>query len=60
MTGSCPDVRFKLNGRTVDVDNRTKFKGGACRSLRNGTDVTVKGVLLSDGTVRAEQIEFDD
>ena len=60
LEGSCPDLRFTLNGRVIVTSNETKFKGGNCRSLRNGDAVVVKGVRMSDDTVRAEQVDKED
>lgn len=56
LTGSCPDIRFRLRNRSVVADGRTRFERGNCRSYRNGTDVDVRGVQLRDGTVRALRI----
>ena len=59
LSGSCPNVQFTLNGRTILANEQTAFKGG-CRALRNGSQVEVKGMLMSDGTVRAEKIDIND
>lgn len=60
LSGSCPQLSFRLNGQTVYTHGGTKFKGGNCRSLRNGRDVKVDGTLMSDGTIRADEIDIDD
>lgn len=44
----------------VVADSRTRYKDVRCQSLGNGDDVKVKGVLLSDGTIRAEEIKGED
>ena len=60
LSGSCPALQFILNGRVVKTNSDTKFKDGKCKSIGNGTRVEVKGVLMSDGTVRAERVDSDD
>lgn len=60
LSGSCPGIRFELKRRIVIADSRTQYKDVRCQSLRNGDDVKVKGVLLSDGTIRAEEIKRED
>lgn len=60
MTGSCPTVRFTVDGRTVFTTDATKYDGGSCGKLRAGRDVEIAGWLMSDGTVRADEIDFDD
>lgn len=60
VSGSCPAVTFMLEGRSVFTDNQTKFKDGGCGRLRNGLEVEVEGDLLTDGRVRAKEVEIDD
>jgi hypothetical protein len=60
LSGSCPAIRFELKRRIVIADSRTKYRDVRCQSLRNGDDVKVKGVLLSDGTIRADEIRAED
>jgi hypothetical protein len=51
-----------VRGRTVATDASTQYekKKTSCSSVRNGVDVSVKGVRWSDGTVRAQTIEVDN
>lgn len=60
MSGSCPTLTFVVDGRQVYTTGDTGFKKGNCRDLRNGMEVEVKGMLMSDGTVRAQRVEEDD
>jgi len=60
LTGSCPDRRFTLQGRTVYTTASTQYQKGNCNTLKNKADVEVKGMLMSDGTVRADRVKFDD
>jgi hypothetical protein len=58
LSGSCPGVTFVLDGRTVMSSGSTNFKGGNCPKLKNGEAVIVRGMLTSEGTVDATEIEF--
>jgi hypothetical protein len=60
VSGSCPNVRFTLDGQTIVVNDDTRIRGGSCRSLRNGAEVDVKGVYQSDGSVRAREIKIEE
>jgi hypothetical protein len=60
LSGSCPNLIFRLEGRTVYTTSATKFKEGSCAKLKNTTEVEVKGILMSDGTVRAQEVERED
>jgi hypothetical protein len=60
LNGSCPEISFRLNGQTVYAHGGTKFKGGNCKSMGNGREVEVEGTLMSDGTIRADEIDIDD
>ena len=42
------------------TDGSTNFQGGSCRSLRDGREVEVRGVYMSNGQVRAERVSRDD
>ena len=60
LAGGCPVISFRVGGRTVLTTPETKFKGGSCDNLRNGTEVDVKGMLMSDGTVVAGEVKRKD
>ena len=49
-------IGFRADGRTVFALPGTDFVKGECGDLRNGTDVDIKGVLMSDGRVRADKV----
>jgi hypothetical protein len=59
LSGSCPNLSFKVGADTVVTDHDTKYKGGNCRSLRNGGDVSVKGKRQSNGSILADEIKTD-
>ena len=60
LSGSCPNLRFTVDGRTVTTDRETDFRDGRCSDAQNGEDVEVRGFPQSDGTVLARRVEFDD
>jgi hypothetical protein len=60
LSGSCPNLRFTVDGRTVITDRETEFRDGRCSDAQNGEDVEVRGFPQSDGTVLARRVEFDD
>jgi hypothetical protein len=60
LNGSCPSLTFRIAGRLVHTHGGTLFTNGACPSLRNGRTVTVKGTLMSDDTIRADEIARHD
>jgi hypothetical protein len=60
LSGSCPTLSFRIEGRLVHTHSGTQFTNGACPSLRNGRGVTVKGTLMSDDTIRADEVTRHD
>jgi hypothetical protein len=54
--GVCPILLFTVEGRDVFTLPGTDFSKGDCGDVRNGREVEVKGVLMSDGRVRAEKV----
>jgi hypothetical protein len=60
LGGACPVIVFTADRREVYALPGTNFNKGDCSDVRNGTDVAVKGVLMSDGRVRAEKITLND
>lgn len=59
LLGSCPSLRFSLDGRIVTTTGATAFKDIACGEIVNGSRVKVTGEVLSDGTVLASKVEED-
>lgn len=60
LSGSCPTLRFTVDGRVVTTDRDTDYKDGKCSDARNGTEVRVRGLRTSAGTVDARRVEFED
>jgi len=57
LSGSCPGIRFRFGDFIVIADGATRFDDVSCESIRSGMRVEVRGMLMSDGTVRAERIK---
>ena len=53
-------VAFEVSGRTVYTSPKTDFDMGKCKDIRSGLEVEVKGMLMSDGRIRADKVSFDD
>ena len=60
LSGSCPVVAFEVSGRTVYTSLKTDFDKGKCKDIKSGLEVEVKGMLMSDGRIRADKVSFDD
>jgi hypothetical protein len=58
VSGSCPDLRFIVDNRTVTTDAQTEYRHGDCSKARNDAKVTVRGFAQPDGTVRARRVDF--
>jgi hypothetical protein len=57
LSGTCPAVRFVVNGFQIVTSGATEFKNGGCGALRNGDRVKVEGVRQATGTVLAKEVE---
>ena len=53
-------LSFTLLTRTVYTTEQTMFSKGPCRELQNGREIEVRGMLMSDGRVRADRVRFED
>jgi hypothetical protein len=60
VSGSCPALRFQLQGRQVYTTSATEYDDGRCRDIESRERVKIKGMLMSDGRVRADEVELDD
>jgi hypothetical protein len=58
VRGECPSLQFRLEGRRVFTTRDTEFRRRSCGSLEDGGRVELQGREMSDGTVRADRIEF--
>jgi hypothetical protein len=58
LTGTCPAMRFTVEGRVVTTSSQTDFRGGNCGQLVNGLRVEVEGRQQTDGTIAAESVRL--
>jgi hypothetical protein len=63
VTGACPVIRFTVDDHVVDTTPETVFRRGSCKDLlpeewehHRSPDVSVDGLLRSDGTVEAQRV----
>jgi hypothetical protein len=52
-------LSFTIDGRTVYTTAATDFRRRECRDIQNNTEVEIRGVLMSDGRVRADRVTFE-
>jgi hypothetical protein len=57
LQGTCPAVKFGVNGFSVTTSASTTFEGAACSALKSGDKVTVKGIRQADGSVAATRVK---
>jgi hypothetical protein len=55
---SCPAIRFKAEGWTVETTAATSFEKGTCAAVAVGTSVHVKGTTQSSGRVLATWVQI--
>jgi Domain of unknown function (DUF5666) len=60
LSGSCPDLRFEINGQVALTTEQTTFMRGPCARMRDGIEVEIEGWLMSDNTIRADRIRYGD
>jgi hypothetical protein len=56
LSGTCPSVRFGVNGFSVATSAATTFDAIACTALKSGTKVHVEGTRNADGSVAATRV----
>jgi Domain of unknown function (DUF5666)/Viral BACON domain len=56
--GSCPNRRFIVHGQRVRTTSATDYEGGTCGGLRDATMIRVKGIIGSDDTLTAIEVDF--
>ena len=60
VSGTCPALTFTIKGQAVYTTAATTFDGGTCADIKNGKDLEIEGMLMSDGRIRADIVEIDD
>src|SRR5262245_6087692 len=59
LSGRCPLITFNAVGCTVAADGSTEYRKSDCNDVRNGRDVSVRGVTDANSRVYATRIEVD-
>jgi hypothetical protein len=60
LRGTCPNVTFTVDDRSVAADPNTDFHKRSCSALSNGAKVTVKGRVQANGVILASRIDIKD
>ena len=58
-SGTCPTLTFRVDDDVVYTTSVTKYERGECKDVRNDAKVEVRGMLMSDGRVRADRVKFE-
>jgi hypothetical protein len=58
VDGSCPTKSFSVSGQRVRTTSSTRYDGGACRDLREGTWVRVSGITGGEPVMTADEVGF--
>ena len=58
MSGSCPNLTFTLEGRTVTTGQDTDFRKGTCDEFKAATNVEAEGTLTGN-TVAAKKVSIE-
>ena len=57
VSGTCPTLKFGVNGYTIRTTASTTFGGITCAAMKSGTKVTVKGISQADSSVTATLVK---
>jgi hypothetical protein len=57
VSGTCPTLKFSVNGYTIRTTAGTTFDGITCAAMKSGTKVTVKGIAQVDSSVTAALVK---
>jgi hypothetical protein len=60
LSGACPSWTFVLDGRVVFTTADTTYQRGSCQNIRNLAGIRVEGWVMSDTTIRADRIRYED
>lgn len=58
LSGSCPNLQFRVGTQKVSTDARTEFDDGACADLQNGARVEVEGLQGKGGVLVADEVDL--
>jgi hypothetical protein len=60
ISGSCPNLSFRIGVNLVRTDSQTDFRHGDCADVRNNREVEVRGYMQPDGKVLLHRVDLDD
>jgi hypothetical protein len=60
VSGTCPEITFKVERRTIQATSQTSISGGNCRDIKDKVKVEVRGVETSRDAVTASSITIVD
>jgi hypothetical protein len=55
-SGACPVITFVIKERTIYTTALTVFNKTTCDRIDKGMDLQIKGMEMSDGRVRADEV----
>ena len=58
LEGTCPSLRFTVDGKRFATSGSTTYGGGACANIANGGKVGVAGTQGSDGIFAARYVSI--
>ena len=56
LSGTCPAVTFKLEGKTIRASAATAYGDRTCADVKNDVKVTVLGTAQADGSILATKV----
>jgi hypothetical protein len=56
VSGSCPAITFEMKDQTIYTTALTSFNKTSCDRIDKGTELEIKGMEMSDGRVRADEV----
>jgi hypothetical protein len=60
LSGACPLLTFRVGIATIATTPETRYKKKtSCHDVREGRRVEVKAQIMSDASLRAQEIEID-
>jgi hypothetical protein len=57
LAGTCPAITFDVKDRSIYTTALTSFTKTSCDQIEKGTELEVKGMEMSDGRVRADEVK---
>jgi len=58
VEGACPAKRFTVRGERIRTTKETHYERGSCGAIQTGVSVSVKGIVGTDGVLKAIEVDF--